>query len=237
MQSANRRLILLGLIGFLLLPFLFTYSRGGYVSFVAAFIMLCLLSKRHKAFLFSVLIIGALVARFYLPATVYERIADTFDQRRGYQYAGVKLSTSPAARIAIWKYGWEKIQEKPLFGFGVTGVGFLDSQYVLILGELGMVGMSAFLWLCWRIWRISFKSFRLVTDALGEGLTLGFMAGFVGILVMSFTGNMFVIVRVMEPFWFIAAMVLTLPSIMAIHGDSVPVHKLAIQPALGAARI
>ncbi len=236
-QSVNRRLALLGLIAFLLPPYLFTYSRGGYITFIASFIIFCFLSKRHKGFLFFTLLIGALVCRFYLPASVYERVADTFDQQRGFQYGGVKLSTSPAARIAIWKYGWEKLLKRPLFGFGVTGIGFVDSQYVLILGEIGLTGLLTFLWLWWRIWRISFKSFRLVTDPLGEGLTLGFMAGFAGLLVLSFTGNIFVIVRIMEPFWFIAAMVLMLPKVMSIEGESVPVHKPpSLYPSLGIAR-
>lgn len=234
-RSFSRRFLLMGLVGFLLPVFLFTYSRGGYISFIASFLTLCVLSKRHKVFLFCVLLIGAFIARFYLPITVYQRIAETFDPRSSYQVAGVKLSTSPAARIAIWKYGLEKLLEKPVFGFGVTGIGFVDSQYVLILGELGLVGFFAFLWLWWRILRISFKAFKLVTDPLGEGLNLGFIAGFVGILVLSFTGNMFVIVRVMEPFWFIAAMVLTLPSVMSIHGESVSIKRPAYGSSWGIA--
>lgn len=235
-RSASRRIALLGLIGFLLPPFLYTYSRGGYVSFIGGFILFCFLSKRHKGFLFFALLIGAFIARFYLPATIYQRVADTFDPRSSYEIGGVKLATSPAARFDIWKYGMQKLFERPLFGFGVTGIGFVDSQYVLILGELGMVGMAVFIWLWWRIWRISFKAFHLVTDPLGEGLTLGFMAGFASLLVLSFTGNIFVIVRIMEPFWFIAAMVLMLPKVMAIEGESVPVHPPVSRPVLGAAR-
>lgn len=235
-RSFSRRVLLLGLIAFLLPPFLFTYSRGGYVSFIASYLVLCLLSKRYKAFLFFGLLIGILVARLYLPHTVYERIADTFDPRGSVQIAGVHLATSPASRVMIWKYGWEKVLERPALGFGVTGIGFVDSQYVLILGELGLVGMATFLWLWWRLWRISYKAFRLVEDPLGQGLNLGFIAGFAGLLVLSFTGNIFVIVRIMEPFWFLAAMVLMLPSVMSIRGLSVPMPRAPLRPSLGAAR-
>jgi len=41
-------------------------------------------------------------------------------------------------------------------------------------------------------------------------LTLGFLAGFVGLLIHSFSANTFVIVRIMEPFWFLAAVVMIL---------------------------
>lgn len=217
-RSASRRILLLSLIFFLIPPFLFTYSRGGYLSFVASYLALCALSKRYKPLLVALLLIGAFVARFYLPVSVYQRIADTFDPRGRFEVAGVHLTASPASRIMIWKYGLEKLSERPILGFGVTGIGFVDSQYVLILGELGLMGLAVFTWIWWTILTISYRAFKLVTDPLGQGLNLGFVCGFIGLLVLSFTGNVFVIVRIMEPFWFLAAMVLTLPSVVAHIG-------------------
>jgi hypothetical protein len=37
---------------------------------------------------------------------------------------------------------------------------------------------------------------------------MGFLAGFIGLLFHAIGANTFIIVRIMEPFWFMAAMVL-----------------------------
>ena len=46
-----------------------------------------------------------------------------------------------------------------------------------------------------------------------KGLIIGFICGFVGLLVHSLGANTFIIVRIMEPFWFFAGMVAVLPSL------------------------
>jgi len=44
-------------------------------------------------------------------------------------------------------------------------------------------------------------------------MSTGFIAAFVAILIQSLTTNTFIIIRVMEPFWVIAAIVILLPQI------------------------
>lgn len=212
-RSLFFRLILVGLILFMAPPFLFTYSRGGYIAFIGVYLMLCILSRRHKPFLLFLLIIGVIAARTLLPASVYSRINETFDPRSQVQVAGARLAASPAARVLVYRYALEKWLERPLLGFGVTGIGFVDSQYALMIGELGLVGVLTFFWLWWRIWRIGRLALRVVQNPWGQGLTLGFVAGFSGLLLLSFAGNVFIIVRIMEPFWCLAAMVMVLPAI------------------------
>lgn len=43
---------------------------------------------------------------------------------------------------------------------------------------------------------------------------MGFLAGFIGLLIHSFSANTFIIVRIMEPFWFLTALVMMLPEIL-----------------------
>jgi hypothetical protein len=40
---------------------------------------------------------------------------------------------------------------------------------------------------------------------------MGFLAGFVGLLFHAVGSNSFIIVRIMEPFWFVLAMVIMMP--------------------------
>jgi len=42
---------------------------------------------------------------------------------------------------------------------------------------------------------------------------MGFPAGFIGLLVHSIGANTFIIVRIMEPFWFVAGMVAMIPEL------------------------
>ena len=56
-------------------------------------------------------------------------------------------------------------------------------------------------------------SFRALTVPEDRGLALGFVAGTVGLLGHAIGANTFIIVRIMEPFWFFAAIVVALPGL------------------------
>ena len=45
------------------------------------------------------------------------------------------------------------------------------------------------------------------------GLTIGFFAGFIGLLFHALGANTFIIVRIMEPFWFFAGIIAVLPAL------------------------
>jgi hypothetical protein len=44
-------------------------------------------------------------------------------------------------------------------------------------------------------------------------LTIGFLAGFIGLLFHALGANTFVIVRIMESFWFLAGIIVILPKL------------------------
>ncbi len=50
-------------------------------------------------------------------------------------------------------------------------------------------------------------------DKLYKGLSLGFIAGFIGLAIHALTANTFIILRIMEPFWFITAIIMMLPTL------------------------
>jgi len=53
-----------------------------------------------------------------------------------------------------------------------------------------------------------------IPEPFYKGLILGFISGFAGILTQAIGTNTFIIVRIMEPFWFLCAIVMTLPKIL-----------------------
>jgi hypothetical protein len=45
---------------------------------------------------------------------------------------------------------------------------------------------------------------------------MGYLGGFVGLFVHGMSANTFIIVRIMEPFWFLTAMVIMIPKIASV---------------------
>ena len=212
--SNRQRLLYAGAIVLAVLPFMYTYSRGGYIAFIAMYLTLCLASDRYRLLLWALLVVGILMIPMVAPQTVIHRIAETFDPRSSVQLGGMRLSESPAYRVMVWKIVFEKWLEHPLLGFGVTGLRILaDNQHALVLGELGLVGVIAYLWVRWRLAAISYRISRTAKDQLDKGLALGFLAALMGLIILSFAANIFIIVRIMEPFWFLAALVVVLPQL------------------------
>ena len=67
----------------------------------------------------------------------------------------------------------------------------------------------------------SVRVFRRVEDDFDKGLSLGFLGGTVGIMFHCIGANTFIIVRIMEPFWFLAAIVMMLPYLETLNKQDV----------------
>jgi O-antigen ligase len=99
----------------------------------------------------------------------------------------------------------------------------MDAQYPRILVETGIIGMLAFVWLIYALFHMGFSTWRDTQDDLMRGLTVGLIAGLVGLLVHAIGANTFIIVRIMEPFWFLTGIVIALSQMNdeIIHAPSV----------------
>jgi O-antigen ligase len=125
----------------------------------------------------------------------------------------IGLDPSTSARLISFHGAIEGWLRRPVFGYGVTGFGFMDAQFARVLVETGVVGLAAFAWLVWTILRSSGSAFRSSMEPEDRGLALGFMAGTFGLLAHAIGSNTFIIVRIMEPFWFFAGIVVMLPQL------------------------
>ena len=56
----------------------------------------------------------------------------------------------------------------------------------------------------WAILRTYLQGYHEVPDPYMRGLTVGFILGFLGLLVHAVGSNTFIIMRIMEPFWLYA---------------------------------
>lgn len=177
------------------------------------FITLAILTRKKRLLVIAVLILAIFIMPAILPRKVVDRITKTFVPGQIYTPLGkrIALDYSAATRVENWKYIFEKWKRSPFLGYGITGVGLVDTQYPRVLGETGIIGFLIFIWLMIAIFRSALRTFNNIEDSWGQGLTLGFLAGFIGLLIHSFSANTFIIVRIMEPFWFLAAIVVMLP--------------------------
>jgi O-antigen ligase len=142
-----------------------------------------------------------------------ERITYTFTQGVNrsdvVEIAGVKLDTSTSARVKTWQDAFIDWVKHPILGHGITGYRFVDAQYVRVITETGFLGLVAFLFLIITLLKRAYSTLESAEDPFQEGIAIGFLAGFIGLLFHAIGANTFIIVRIMEPFWFITAVVVS----------------------------
>ncbi|MBU2540536.1 MAG: O-antigen ligase family protein [Candidatus Omnitrophica bacterium] len=199
----------IGLIVSTFPSFLYTQSRGSYLGFIFMYAAFILLSRKTRILFIVLLVIAILIFPFVIPRVVTDRIAYTFKSGEKFDVFGetVILEDAAAARVKNLRLVFREWKKRPVFGYGVTGVRLVDTQYARVLGETGIVGSWIFVWMLVAIFKICFRAFKATDDNWSKGLIIGFQAGFIGLLFHSFSAETFIIVRIMEPFWFFLAMI------------------------------
>jgi O-antigen ligase len=143
---------------------------------------------------------------------VQKRVTYTFQGPGGRVVAGTaRLDPSTVERLESYEAAFTAWVESPIVGRGVTGFRFLDAQYPRLLVESGVVGFAAFAWLIGALVVGVVRVYRDADTPMVRGLAGGFLAAIAGILVHGIGSNSFIIIRIMEPFWLLAALVLAMP--------------------------
>jgi O-antigen ligase len=198
------------------IPFLYTQSRASYLAFFPMLAVFVWLSEKRKVVMLFVLFVAALLP-LAAPQVVKDRVTYTFTQRyhpgQHVEIKDVRLDTSTSARLRSWKDALQDFPRHPVMGFGVTGYSFIDAQFPRVLLETGLVGMIVFLLLLLAVFKQGITVFEQADDLLHKGISMGFLAGYAGLLVHAIGSNTFIIVRIMEPFWFVAGMVAMIPEL------------------------
>ena len=209
------KLVLAALIAVILPPFLYTQSRASYLAFMAMVVVLIMMMKNRKI-IFHLLILFVLASPVILPDIIMERVLFTFNQPEESgqaQIGDLRIDTSTSARLESWAAVFRDWPKKPIFGYGVTGYRFVDAQFPKVLAETGIVGFFAFCLLLLTVFNMAVVHYRLANAPYAKGLCMGYIAGLVGLIVHSVGANTFIIVRVMEPFWFVTGLVFVLPDV------------------------
>jgi O-antigen ligase len=196
-------------------PFLFTQSRSSYLSLIPVVFVFGIFTHK-KIIMLGLILAFFLVSPLFLPSVVKERIMYTFQQpeESGQLAIGeIRLDTSTSARVTSWKKALQAWTKEPILGYGVTGYKFVDAQYPRVLVETGIAGLIAFLYLLYTIFKMTLCNLKELKTPYFKGLSIGFLAGYIGLLVHALGANTFIIVRIMEPFWFFVGIITVLPTL------------------------
>ncbi len=201
--------VLLMVVGFVALQA--TLSRSSYLAAGVVVVVFMAYISRRNPLLLTFVLFGMLAAPLWAPESVKNRVLYTFTQKaqEGEQFrvGGVKVDTSTTDRLRSWQEAVDFWKKSPLWGHGVTGGPFMDAMYPKLLADVGLLGIVAFGFLMWSIYRLARSALEEIDDPYFQGIILGFLLGFVGMLIHGIGANTFIIVRIMEPFWLYAALI------------------------------
>jgi O-antigen ligase len=216
-DSQKFKIFLILIVFLIVIPLLFTLSRSSWIAILPMYLTLMIFSEKKKL-LIAGFVLMLTVVPFALPSAVKQRVLVTTQQQiqKGQKrIGGIRIDTSASARLESWQESLNDWIKHPILGYGVTGYKFLDAQYFKVLIDTGAVGFIAFAMLLVALLRQGIYSFHHVNDNLSKGLSLGFIAGTVAMMTHALASNTFIIVRIMETYWFFAAMVIILPILKA----------------------
>ncbi len=194
--STNRRVTGMAMIvGSLAL--LFSFSRGGWISFLIAVLALLWMMRREQV-LQRRTVIGVVFALAVIVVWFYPEVhARIFGYDRN----------AAMSRIPLIKIAWNMIEAHPVVGVGANTFASVTStytttndlkgiylhevhnQYLLVFAEMGAFGLISFLWLMFASIRqgLSLRhSANPLFRSLGTGIAIGFVASGLHMLVDMF---------------------------------------------------
>jgi O-antigen ligase len=190
--------------------FLFTLSRASYIAFIVGLIALGIIARRPAII---VAVTAVLIASpFIMPDDVKDRVNYTFQRGDGKDVSiagyetGLQVDKSTHERIYVWQKVWYNMHVWPWFGGGVSWDRVLDSMYARVLIETGIVGFIAFVFLQLRLLKTIREAYLWNSEWTSRGIAMGMFATTIALIVHSLGTISFLIVRMMEPYWFLVAL-------------------------------
>jgi O-antigen ligase len=194
----------------MLIPFIFTISRTGYVTFL--FIIPFLVNKKNKKYF--VLLPVLLMILFLSDNIIYQRlIAFTFTENG--------LDSSSIGRYEYWKAALSVIARYPVSGVGFNGfanVGLRYSnyfevlinphnEYLQLLVNSGVVGIILFIIIIRNLWKNSKALIRSANDSFFKNALYAYNYSILVLAISGFFFSPFSTFQVTGQFWLISGLI------------------------------
>lgn len=211
-RGVTRKVPFLLVVVVAFVPFLYTLSRASYISIIVGSVVICLVSRKYL--LIIAMVVALAFSSLLMPQKVKERVLYTFQGGAGQQVSvggrdlGVTVDKSTNERILVWRKVGFILRLGPQFfllGAGVAWESVLDSQYARIILETGLLGILAFGFMQYRILKTLREAYRWTDHWMARGLAMGAFGAAVALIVHGLGTISFLIVRIMEPYWFLVA--------------------------------
>lgn len=207
-----------GAMVFMLPAFILSLSRASYLGLAFSGLAAVFLSRQRRLFLLGATAVGvaAVMLTPYLSERATSRVQETYAASYAIHsfntpFGDIKLEESAAMRVIAWQRGffyW--LPKNILLGNGVTGTGLVDAQIPLVVGETGLIGLVIWIWMIYVCFKVAWRLYKRSKDNPVRAIALGYIIGLIGLLWQSVGVNTFIIVRIMEPFWFLTAIIMKL---------------------------
>ena len=211
------KMMFLGIVFAAFVPFLFSLSRASYVAFIVAPLALGLMTRKYYVVLVVALVLS--LSSVLMPAEVKDRVNYTFQRGTGEpiviagRHTGLQVDKSTYERIYVWQKVRYNLRVWPWLGGGVAWQSVLDSHYARVAIETGLLGLAAFVFMQLQMLRTCRDAYRWSRSWLGRGVAYGTATALVGIIVHSLGTITFLIIRIMEPLWFLLALTVVVRSL------------------------
>jgi O-antigen ligase len=213
-RQQKRKVLYLVLTAFLAIPFIYTLSRTSWLAMIPMVGTLLFFSYRKTVLIYFIIFAMALTP-ILAPQSAKERFSYTFQKHatKSVKVAGLNLDPSSSARVVSWKECLIDYTDHPILGYGITGYRFVDGQYFRTLVESGIIGLIALIALLFKIFSEVLKVYKTMSNPYEKGLAMGLLAGCSAMFVHAIGANTFIIVRIMEPFWFLVGIIIMMPTL------------------------
>ncbi len=218
-ESTNLRFanFLVAIIGVAVMgaALLMSWSRGAWMGFAAAFVLMSLAYSRRRSALLallcllvvSVLLLGSVQT---LPQPIVHRLTDFLPYLRIFDVREVELTEANYAvleRMAHWQAAWGMFSDHPWLGVGIGNyepvypayflpgwtepLGHAHNYYLNIAAEAGLIGLAAYLVLWgaafWQAWKAV-----QATEGYWRGVAVGILGVLAHLSVHNFFDNLYV---------------------------------------------
>lgn len=190
----------------LIVALLLTFSRGGWLGFLASCVFFAVMMRKYKVVLTAVC--GFIISLSCIPF-LRQRALFTFSER------------GDASRFAIWQGAWEMIKDNPFFGKGLgtfmdyfpeftdgLGIQYAHNCYLQIWAEAGVFALGFFLIFLGIFFYQGIKAVKKYSLCDLSILQIGFLSGLFGFLVHSFFDTQLFSLQIRTLFWVVVGVAL-----------------------------